>query len=220
MENKFKILHDSILADWIDNHILKDSKVNYVNRIIPNLYSHYFKFYFPVGLIEDEEPVQKTYNKIAEIAELDFAKNFSFTNLIKKYKGLPENFVIMKDNNIAFIDELINIFGKDTNAIFYDFGDDVYPEIFEQSWIVTNKFLIIKDIYEQLNEDNYHDFNHFPTYMFSEDKSWCIGAKVFQSGILLVGCNELIAGKIYSQKTIEYVELNQDDEYFEFLKQN
>ena len=56
--------------------------------------------------------------------------------------------------------------------------------------------------------------------MFSEDKSWCIGAKVFQSGILLVGCNELIAGKIYSQKTIEYVELNQDDEYFEFLKQN
>lgn len=206
--------------NWIDELIDENNKPNYVNGLLPNIYTNYFKFYFPVGLKNqaDNTSIPKSYAELANMAGLDYTNSFSYMNLVKKFGGIPSNFIILKENDKIFIDEFVNLFGHESIVIFEDVGDDVYPEEFEVAWKIEGKLELLKDIFIQLNKDNYHDFNHFPAYVYSKDKSWCTATKIFQSGLIVLGCNKTIANKIHNQNIIDFKEINYNDEYFEFIK--
>lgn len=221
MNSNFKIEQLENPINWIDEMIDENSKPNYVNGLLPNVYTNYFKLYFPVGLTNatDNTSIPKTYKEIASIANLDYASNFSYMNLVKKFGGIPSNFVIIKENDEVFIDKFVNIFGSDTNVIFEDIGDDIYPEEFEVAWKIEGKLELLKDIFIKLNKDNYHDFNYFPTYIYAKDKSWCTATKIFQSGLIVLGCNKILADKIQAQNIIDFQEIKYGDEYFEFINQ-
>ena len=82
---------------WVDEFIKNGNQVNFVNGILPNLYTKYFKLFLPVGLKNKNGILEQIrYKELAEKAELKFNKSFSFTNLVKKYGGLPSNFEILK----------------------------------------------------------------------------------------------------------------------------
>lgn len=220
MKTPLNIQYINDPVNWIDELLDENIKSNYVNGVLPNIYAHYFKLYLPIGLVEESEnePTQLTYKELALRAELDYTSNFSYTNLATKFGGIPSNFEVIKKNDHVFLDNFISIFGRETNTVFESFGDDIFPEEFESVWKIEGKLILLKEIFSQLNRDNYHDFNHFPNYIYSADKSWCTATKIFQSGIILLGCNKDAAEKIYSQNVIDFQEIKYGDQYFEWLR--
>ncbi len=212
-------LNDS--SNWIDESLVKKGRPNYPNGLFPNVYTNYFKLYFPVGLVTDEKDghvIHLTYKELANRTDLNFTSNFSYASLIKKFDGLPSNFVVLKEKDGIFISKLIDLLGAETETTFEGFGDDVVPDEFQPSWRISGKLKLLTDIFSKLNKDNYHDFNHFPNYVYAKDKSWCIATKIFQSGVIVIGCNAILAGKIHNQDVIDFQEINYEDEYFEFIK--
>lgn len=216
---KLKISYDTADTNWISELIESRNEINYVNGILPKGYDRYIKIFFPVG-IEGEEFIEpKTYQELCDFFQVPYNKTISFTDFIDNNTGyLPDNWVIIKELDITLINELIAVIGKDTPSTIHGFGDDIVPELFEQEWILSGQLEILEEVFNQLNEDGYMNFNFFPNYIYAQDKSWCIGQKIFQSGIILLGCNNQLADEILNNTTIDSIEINYDDKYFNYMK--
>jgi hypothetical protein len=215
----FKISYDTKNAAWIDKMLAEDKAVNIVEGIIPAGFERYIKVFFPVGILLENDNIQsKTYKEIASLAYLPYSNSFSYTDLTMKFGGIPSDFIVLKEQDDFLVDELISILDGNTDTVFYGFGDDILPEVFLAPWIIEDKLAILKDVFKELNINAYHEFSHFPEYIFPKDKSWCIGTRILDSGMILIGCNSQVADLILASKTIDSVELNYTDKYFTFLK--
>lgn len=218
MKPKFNIQPRNVEEYWVDQYIGDNLGVNYINGILPNLYSNYFKLFLPIGLKDKDGFVKQIkYVDLARKVELEFTNSFSFTSLLEKFNGLPSNFEILKEKDEEFINTIIEICGSETETTFVGYGDDIAPEEFEQEWFIEDKLEIFKKIFKQLNRENYHEYNYFPNLIYPKNKEWCLATIIFQSGLLVFGCNNSIAEKIKKQKVIDYVEIGYTEKYFDFF---
>lgn len=216
---KFNIKNLNKEKYWVDEYVENGKDINFTDGLLPNLYSNYFKLFLPVGLENKNNIIEQiTYKELAKKADVEFNNSFSFTDLIEKFGGLPSNFVILKEKDEIFIKVLIEILGTTENTVFEGYGDDIVPKEFEQPWTIEDKLEKLTEIFKQLNKGNYHDYNHFPNLMYPQNRGWCIATKIFQSGILVIGCDNFIAEKIRTQSVIDFVELAYHEEYFKFIK--
>jgi hypothetical protein len=194
---------------------------NYVNGLMPDIFDHYFTIYFPVGLKDDQEQVNPvTYRELAELSSLPYEEGFAYSRLIDKYKGLPADFVVMKDKDALFMQQLVQVLDPTEPCTYYGFGDDVLKEVYMQPWLLRGHSTDLPALFADLNEENYHDWNFFPEYIFSDRKRWCIGNKVFQSGLFVIGCYADTAEKIRAQHEFEYMEISYQSKYFQFIKKD
>ena len=69
-----------------------------------------------------------------------------------------------------------------------------------------------------LNGNTKIELVHFPNYIFPQDKAWCLGNLIPQSGLFLLACNATIAEEVRIQNELEAVELSAESIYFEFPK--
>jgi len=214
-----KIEYDFNDDEWIQDARNFDVGSDVVKNIIPERFDYYFKFFFPIGLEDEEtEEITKiTYRKLAEVLEMPFNGKFGFTSIINHVGGMYEDIVSMTDKDAQMMEDFSEILDAEDECIFHGVGDDVVPEEFMQPWIIRGKVKDFRKVFEQLNRNGLDDESLLPHYIFAENKGWCLGNLIHLSGIYVMGCFEDTAKKVKAQTKIEYVELNADDEYFEFL---
>jgi len=214
--------HDHYL-NWIFEGRDLNAGANRIRGLLPDLFDCYFKLYFPLGLLDEKmnQYFPINYRDLADLNGLQFDENFSFTNIVKEFEGWPGNLKVMNDLGGTFINSLTKLIGEKEDCVFYGGGDDIVPEEFEREWHVTGKVENFHSLFSHLNKEAFRqfpDFPYFPNYCFALNKKWCLGERIVQSGILVLGCDEDLAKVIRSQKEIEYVELEEGDTYFEYLK--
>jgi hypothetical protein len=216
MNEQLNLFHHPELPQWIDEAFEKFSRPTYVDGVLPGGYKHYFKLFFPVGLVQVSDhgrSVQKTYRELADLLGIKYTRRFSYTDLVDKFDGLPFDFTAFKKADPGFIEALIDVIGGGCSCTFYGPGESLAPPMFRTPWSSKGTFESVRTLLQALNMDNYHDFNFFPEYVFAEDQSWSLGNKVFQSGILLLGCGDEMAQRLSEQALVEFIPLKHTDEY-------
>lgn len=207
--------NDNDITSWIHQNRNLSVAENVVKNVIPEKFDTYFKLYFPI-IFENENTGQSrriTYQEIAALDDLTFEKKFS----TKSFPSYISPFITANEKDeYEMIANLENILEDGSPIIFYGLGGENLPEKFTNPWASIGPIKNLTNIVKAMNEFAKMEVVNFPSYFFPKDQSWLIGNIILQSGILVMGCGENLAKKIRTQSEIEFVELEADDEYFDF----
>lgn len=211
--------NDNDITSWIFQNINPNVPENVVKNVIPEKFETYFKLYFPI-IFENEETGQSkriTYQEIAKLGGLPFEKKFS----AKSFPNYITPFITASDKDeYEMIADLERILDDESPIIFYGLGGENLPEKFTNPWASIGPIKSLTNIVKAMNEFAKMEVVNFPSYFFPQDRSWLVGNIILQSGVLVIGCGENLAKKIREQSEIECVELEADDEYFDFSGMN
>lgn len=207
--------NDNDLTSWIFQNVNPSVPENVVKNVIPEKFETYFKLYFPI-IFENEETGQSrniTYLEIAELDGLAFQNKFS----AKSFPDYITPFITAsEEHEYKMLANLQAVLDADQPIIFYGLGGENLPEKFTDPWASIGPLNSLTNIVKAMNEFAKMEIVNFPSYIFPKDQSWLIGNIILQSGILVLGCGEDLAKKIRAQSEIEFIELEANDEYFDF----
>ena len=212
-----KIEYDFDEVNWIEEGRNFDVKSDIVKNIIPERFDYYFKFFFPIGVFDEETKTTKriSHLQLAQFGEMVYDGKFGTTSFSNEHRGLPDDLVFMEEKYVETVEDISVLLGDEVDCIFHGVGDDILPEEFCPPWIIRGKMKDFKTIFESMNRSVY-ETTFFPNYIFEKNKGWCMGNMILDSGILILGCYQDTYEKITAQSKVEYIELNADSQYFEF----
>lgn len=207
--------NDNDITSWIFQDINPNVPENVVKNVIPEKFDTYFKLYFPI-IFENEDTGQSrkiSYHEIANLGGLTFEKNFS----AKSFPDYISPFITASERDeYEMLEYLQSILSPKQSIIYYGLGGENLPEKFIDPWASIGPLNSLSNIVKAMNEFAKMEIVNFPNYIFPRDHSWLIGNIISQSGVLILGCGKELAERIRAQSEIEFIELEPDDEYFDF----
>ncbi|MEM9823258.1 MAG: hypothetical protein AAF985_19410 [Bacteroidota bacterium] len=156
------------------------------------------------------------FDAIAQRFDMPYDASFSLARLMRKSTKrlihLQRHFAY----ELQFITQLVDCLGRKCNVGIYIEGNHIFEQFdptMNQAWFKEAKMEALLHYFQILNKDRQVPYPLFPTYVFDQDKNWCLSSgKLLGGHYCLIACSEKVATQINKLNRAS-ISLKPDDRY-------
>lgn len=191
----------------------------------PNVFTHFLKIYMPF-FIDNQINIEKSNKDIwvdfktdemQPISAKNLAYKFGFkfdvefgvAKIYGKYRHIPKGLFLCRDETIYYLRQFISLLPNGEKCYFVGDTDDGKFDIKEEGFEKWFEIGGINNLIEYFKILPYY----FPSYIWNEERNWCIFSPEEIEDYLILGCNEFTFNNIVSSN-LDIIILGYKDKFY------